>query len=385
MNSAAGASLVAVRLPAGDQWLRTVTDIWAVGDAVLPLPVDAADRVLADTIAELKPSALIDASGTTALDGGVPVERGTAVVLVTSGSTGTPKGAVLSTDALHAAVQASLSRLEVVAEDRWLSCLPLEHIAGMQVVLRARLMGSNPVLHPRFSVDAVAGQRDVTHVSLVPTMLRRLLDAGADLRHLKRVLLGGAAASEQLLADARAAGIAVVITYGMTETCGGCVYDGVPLQDVSVEIAQDGRIKIACPFLFSGYRLRDDLTAAVVSDGWLTTEDLGRIAPDGRLEVLGRADDVIITGGEKVSAGDLADLLERHPAIREAAVTARPDPEWGQVVVAYITPRGPAPTLDDVRGFVRTHAPAYAAPRDLVVLAELPRLPSGKVDRLALQ
>ena len=377
-------SLVAVRLPAGGRWLDTVEQVWAAGDAVVPLPVDEPDTVVRDTLAAVRPSALIDEAGRHELAGGVPVAPGTAAVVITSGSTGAPKGAVLSWAALEASARSSLTRLGATGDDRWLACLPLHHIAGLQVVVRSRMLGRPPVVLERFSVDGVAGARDATMVALVPTMLRRLLDAGVDLSHLRLVLLGGAAPGPRLLDDAAADGIHVVTTYGMTETCGGCVYDGVPLDGVAVELDTDEHIRISGPVLFSGYRLRDDDTGAVLRDDWLTTADLGRIT-DGRLEVLGRADDVIITGGEKVPAEWLAGLLEQHPDVAEAAVTGRADPEWGQRVVAYVVPRpSRSPTLASLRAFIAERAPAFAAPREVVVVDELPRLPSGKIDRLRL-
>ena len=384
MNTAAEPSLVAVRLPAGPQWLHTVEDIWAAGDAVLPLPVDAPASTVAGMLAALRPAALVEAAGRSRFDDGIAVPRGTAAVLATSGSTGEPKGAVLSWTALESSARASLQRLEVGAGDRWLACLPLHHIAGLQVVLRSRLMGVPAVVQPQFSVDAVAAERAVSLVAMVPTMLRRLLDTSADTAHLRCVLLGGAPAGRQLLDDAAAVGLRVVTTYGMTETSGGCVYDGVPLDGVQIALGADDRISIAGAVVFSGYRLRDDLTAAAMADGWLRTHDLGRWTAEGRLEVLGRADDVIITGGEKVRAGWLAALIEQHPGIAEAAVVGRDDAEWGQRVVAYVIARGAAPSTEELRAFVRAHAPPHAAPREVVVVDDLPRLPSGKVDRLAL-
>ena len=384
MITAAQPSLVAVQLPPGPDWMRTVEDIWQQGDAVAPLPPGLPPPVLRETLDALRPAALIEAAGTTALEHAVPVAQGTGAVVVTSGSTSTPKGVVLSTSALEASVSASLRRLNVGRADRWLACVPLHHVAGLRVVLSAQLMGSPAILHNGFDVERVAAERDATLVSLVPTMLRRLLDAGADLSHLRCVLLGGAAPGPQLLDDAAAAGVSVVIAYGMSETVGGCVYDGVPLDGVRFALSDDGTIRLSGPVLFSGYRLRDDLTAQALEGGWLSTEDVGRIAADGRLEVLGRADDVIITGAEKVHAADIAALLEEHPLVVEAAVAGAPDPEWGQRVVAYVVADTAAPTLADLRVFVTAHRPAYMAPREVVVVDALPRLPSGKVDRLRL-
>jgi O-succinylbenzoic acid--CoA ligase len=384
MNPPAEPQLAALRLPPGRAWEAAAQRIWASGDAVLPLspaePAAATDAILRAT----RPSLLIDDTGTRDLAGGIRVAPGTAAVLATSGSTGAPKAAVLSWRALRASAAACLYRLDVRSDDRWLCCLPLHHVAGLQVLVRSDLMGVAPVVHDAFSVDAVAAEREVTLVSLVPTMLRRLLDAGADLRHLRRILLGGASPGAALLADARRAGLDVMTTYGMTETAGGCVYDGRALDGVDVRLEEDGHISLRGAVLFDGYRLQDDLTAAVLSDGWFRTEDLGRWSGDGRLEVLGRSDDVIITGGEKVAAGWLAALLESHPAVAEAAVTGRPDPDWGQRVVAFVVATATPPTLADLRDFVRSQAPAHTAPAELVVVDDLPRLASGKVDRRAL-
>lgn len=379
-----GASLVAMRLPPGEAWLAAAEQVWAAGDALLPLAVDAPDELVAATLAATRPAAILDGTGRTSLQDPVAVATGTAAVVVTSGSTGAPKAAVLSWRALEASASASLERLGASASDRWLACLPLHHIAGLQVVIRSRLLGTPAVMRHPFSVDTVAAATDATMVAVVPTVLRRLLDAGADLSHLRCVLLGGAAPGRQLLDDAAAAGLRVVTTYGMTETAGGCVYDGVPLAGVDVGVDDEQHVRIRGPVLFSGYRLDEDATRAVLRDGWLTTSDLGRMS-DGRLEILGRADDVIITGGEKVPAEWLARLLEQHPDVSEAAIAGRKDREWGQRVIAFVVPRpGTSPTLDILRTFVAQHAPAHAAPRELVVVAQLPRLASGKVDRLAL-
>jgi O-succinylbenzoic acid--CoA ligase len=225
------------------------------------------------------------------------------------------------------------------------------------------------------------------HVSLVPAQLRRLLAAGADVGAFRTILLGGAAASAGLLARARGAGARVVTTYGMSETCGGCVYDGVPLDGVSVRTGPDGRIRIAGPVIFSGYRGRPDLTAQSLADGWFLTSDVGSVDPGGRLVVRGRADDMINTGGEKVAPAEVAALLETHPAVQEAAVFGVPSPEWGQQVTAAVVPADPAspPHQQDLRNLVKHHLPAYAAPKSIIVVPEIPLLPSGKPDLGALR
>jgi O-succinylbenzoic acid--CoA ligase len=252
-------------------------------------------------------------------------------------------------------------------------------------MLRSRLLGIPLTVHERFDVAAVDAS-PATLVSLVPTQLQRLLDVGVDLRRFRAVLLGGAAASPALLDRARNAGAAVVTTYGMSETSGGCVYDGQPLDGVEVTIGDGGRIRIRGRVVMTGYRLRPDLTAEVLAtDGWLTTGDVGEIDQAGRLVVKGRADDVIVSGGENVVASEVAAVLGGHPDVVEAVVTGVPDEEWGQRVVAVLVARGDrAPALPELREFCAGRLPQAATPRGLVVVDELPRLLSGKPDRLAV-
>jgi O-succinylbenzoic acid--CoA ligase len=174
----------------------------------------------------------------------------------------------------------------------------------------------------------------------------------------------------------------------MSETCGGCVYNHVPLDGVQLRTAPDGRIQINGPVLFSGYRNRPDLTGAVIDEhGWFTTSDLGKIGPDGRLSVAGRADDMINTGGHKVSPHEIAAILEACPTVREAAVFGEPDSQWGQRVTAVVVPASHAnpPRLEELRAAVRRKLPAYAAPRALFVVPAMPLLPSGKPDLATLR
>jgi o-succinylbenzoate---CoA ligase len=219
----------------------------------------------------------------------------------------------------------------------------------------------------------------------VPTQLVRLLDAGVDLRRFRVILLGGAPAPAALLDRAYAAGGRVVTTYGMSETCGGCVYDGRPLPGVQVATEPgEGRIRISGAVLMSGYRLQPDRTDAVLSDGWLVTEDVGSF-DDGRLVVHGRADDVVVTGGENVATDAVAEMLSGHPDVEDVAVAGVPDDEWGERVVAVVVAGDRTPTLDELRRWVTERAGASAAPRALVLVPRIPRLTSGKPDRLAVR
>jgi o-succinylbenzoate---CoA ligase len=363
------------------------------GPAILPLDPDLPRRRLAALLDAFAPSAIESSEGLeryapapSSDDPASGVGPGTALVIATSGSTGQPKGTELSAAALLASARASLRRIGASEGERWLCCLPAFHIAGIQVLVRSLLAGADPVVVSGLEPGTLAAG-GCAHVAVVPTQLRRLVDAGADLTALRTVLLGGAAPGTGLVDAARAVGAHVVTTYGMSETCGGCVYDGVPLDDVSVDIGADGRIRIAGPVLFSGYRLRPDLTAASRDGRWFVTSDLGAFGPSGELRVRGRADDVINTGGEKVVAAEVEAALGSCAGVREAAVVGRPDPEWGEVVTAVVVPADPSapPLLADLRAHVRTRLPGCAAPAALVLVPEIPMLPSGKPDRAALR
>jgi o-succinylbenzoate---CoA ligase len=374
--------LVPVQVPPAEM-AAALDEVWAAGDAALPLAVEASDAELARLDATLGP-------------GRRPVPDGTAVVVTTSGSTGEPKGVLLPHAALHASTAASNARLGCVPGDRWLLALPVHHVAGLQVLARARALGTAPVVPAGTGVEALAAA-EADHVSLVPTQLGRLLDAGVDLARFRTVLLGGARPDPTLLGRAVLAGARVVVSYGMTETCGGCVYDGVPLDGVEVEVDDashgggrggpaGGRIRLRGPVLCAGYRTAEGDHPATDEDGWFTTGDLGRWV-DGRLDVLGRADDVLISGGENVPAAAVAARLREHPAVADVAVTGRADPEWGEEVVAVVVPVDPRtpPELEELRAHVRaTHPPAYA-PRRLVIVAALPRDELGKVPRAAVR
>ncbi|WP_084780084.1 AMP-binding protein [Planobispora rosea] len=371
--------LQALTLPPGPELFRAVAAaLDGDGPAVLPLSPGLPAPALRATLEALRPTRLDGVRQA----GGVGVPAEVAVVIATSGTTGVPKGVQLSAAALRASAAASLERLAARPGERWLCCLPPSHVSGLQVLVRSLLGGTEPIIHDGFSPEAVLGS-GASHVSLVPTQLRRLLAVSADLSAFRTILLGGAAAPPDLLAAARAAGARVVTTYGMSETCGGCVYDGHPLYKVDLKIGDDGRIRIAGPVLFSGYRLRPDLTAAAREDGWFVTSDLGAFDGD-RLRVLGRADDVINTGGQKVVAAAVAEVVAGHPAVADAVVVGRPDPEWGERVVAVVVSPDP-PSLAELRAFVKERLPAYAAPAELVLVTEIPLLANGKPDLAALR
>ena len=305
------------------------------------------------------------------------------MVIATSGSTGEPKGAELSA----AALRHSAGRQPGPAGRRArpaLAVLPAaHHISGLQVLVRSLLAGADPVVVPRLDSPAAAAGPGCDYVSLVPTQVRQLLDSRAGRWPAFRgILLGGAAVPDGLLARARAAGARVVTTYGMTETCGGCVYDGGRWTVCRCGSRDGGRIQLAGPVLFSGYRGRPELSLAAMDGPWFVTSDLGSLDETGRLMVRGRADGMINTGGEKVAAGEVAAVLAGCPGVRDVAVAGRADPEWGELVTAIVVPADPAdpPSLDALRARVPEQLPGFAAPRAIVLVPAIPLLRSGKPD-----
>jgi O-succinylbenzoic acid--CoA ligase len=297
---------------------------------------------------------------------------------------------MLSAQALRASATATIRRLGGTGQ--WALALPANYVAGLQVIVRSLLTGTSPVVvadHDDLAAatDALTGAR--RYLAIVPTQLHRWLDDDASLDALRgydAVLLGGAAAAEPDLAAARAAGVAIVTTYGMSETCGGCVYDGMPLDGVAVALGAGGRIRLAGPVLFDGYAGRPDLTAEVLQDGWLTTSDIGELDADGLLTVLGRSDDVVVSGGVNVPIAVVEAVVRSLPGVAGCAVVGLPDAEWGEVVCAVVevSAGNARVTLDEVRAAVGSRHPRTWAPRQLVVTDALPLLESGKVDRGAV-
>ena len=364
---------------------RALLEVWDGGDAALPLDPMLPQAELARVLDDLRPARLVSSQGVQDVGGALPVLPGTALVVLTSGTTGRPRGVELSHEALRSAGIAGARRLKLTAEDRWLCCLPLHHIGGLQVVLRSWLLGTAPVIHERFDPAAIDRERDANLIAVVPTMLRRLLDAGADLGRFKAIVVGGAAATPDLINRAAAAGASVVQTYGMTETCGGVVYDGVPLDGVEIAIAEDCRIEVGGPVLMTGYRNDPEATSSVLRGGRLHTSDIGELDSTGRLRVLGRADDIFITGGHYVAPIEVVSVLLEHPGVGDAAVFGVEDEQWGQRVVAAVVPSGSiTPTLPELRAHVAERAAAFKAPHQLIVVEKLPRMSSGKINRVAL-
>uniref|UniRef100_UPI003D72BECB o-succinylbenzoate--CoA ligase n=1 Tax=Nocardia grenadensis TaxID=931537 RepID=UPI003D72BECB len=343
------------------------------------LPVPASDRREARRLGD-------------ALAPGEPIAEGIALVVTTSGTTGVPKGAMLTAAALRASGDATHERLG--GPGSWLLALPTHHIAGLQVLLRSLLAGTEPTVVdvsggflPEALAGAIAGMRgERRYTSLVPTQLIKVLEtpsATAALAELDAVLIGGAATPSPVYERARDAGINVVRTYGMSETCGGCVYDGVPLTGARVRIEND-RILLGGEMLAAGYRNMPD-HPAFAEPGWFRTDDAGALQ-DGVLRVLGRLDEAISTGGLLVIPQVVEAVLATHPAVSECVVLGLPDDRLGQRVALAVVPApGSTPTLDQLRDHVLAALDAVAAPRELTLVDEIPLLGPGKPDRGALR
>ena len=371
--------LVALDLSAGAGFVDAMRAAWDAGDAVLPLdprlPRPATDRLLE----VLRPARIVSADGSHRRAGGEPTEPGDAVVVATSGTTGEPKGVVHTHASIEASARATSAGLGVdPGRDRWVACLPLAHIGGLSVITRSLVTGTPCTVLDRFDPRAVEAEarRGATLVSLVASVLDR-----TDVSVFRSVLLGGAAPPALLPAN-------VVTNYGMTETGSGCVYDGRPLDGVDVRIGDgtigtEGEILVRGPMLLRAYR---DGTDPRLVGGWFPTGDGGRLEADGTLVVHGRMAEVIVTGAEKVWPVTVEDVLVTHPSVAEVAVWKRPDEVWGERVVAWVVPVTGAepPQLSDLRALVAAQLARWAAPRELVLVEELPRTPGGKVRRADL-
>jgi O-succinylbenzoic acid--CoA ligase len=329
-----------------------------------------------------------------AMEPELPVEADTAVIIATSGSMGAPKGVLLSASALVASAEATHERLG--GPGRWLLATPAQYIGGLQVLVRSLLAGTSPevLVADGFRADDFAqaaapvlagdGPR---YTALVPTQLTRLLDAGGEglaaARAFDAIIVGAAATSAGLRERASDAGLSIFPAYGMSETASGCVYDGFPLDGVRVTLGEDGRIELSGSVLAHGYRLRPELTAESFVDGRFLTSDRGTIHPDGRLEVLGRLDDMINTGGVKVPATAVERVLTAQPGVREACVVGLPDPQWGEAVVAMVVGDGASP--EALRMAVREALGPAATPKRIEFASALPLRGPGKIDRAAVK
>lgn len=363
--------LIALAVPGGEEFVEQLQRAWDDGDAALPLDPRLPRRSAVDLVATMRPAWVVDESGARSrLDAAEPVEGDDALVVATSGTTGSPRGVVLTHAAVAASARASNQALGTdPVRDRMLACLPLSHVGGLSVVTRALLSGTPLEVHPGFDAATVedSARRGATITSLVPTTLARI-----DPSLFRRIVVGGAA----LISDPPPN---CVVSYGMTETGSAVCYDGRPLPDAEVRVVE-GEIQVRGPMLMRAYR---DGTDPKDPEGWLPTGDLGEMDAEGRLVVHGRRDDLIISGGENVWPERVEAVLAAHPAVADVAVVGEEDPEWGARVVAVVVPEPgePEPDLEELRMLAAERLPRYSLPRELRLVAELPRTALGKVRR----
>ncbi len=316
---------------------------------------------------------------------------GTAAVVTTSGTTGAPKGVELTAAGLEATGAGFAAAFGTPDSDRWLVCLPLHHVAGLAILARARVSGAPVVVHPGFDLDAVAAsptEEGTSLVSVVPTMLHRLLEARAPISAFRRIVTGGAPLPPALRVRARAAGAVVVDAYGLSETWGGVLLDGVPIPGADVMLTDDDDVLVRGSMVMRGYRLRaDETTAAFTPEGWLRTGDVGRRSPDGAVHIIDRRRDLVISGGVNVSPRAVEEVLATHPEVNDVAIVGVPDEEWGERVVAFVALHGSNVdlTLAELRTFARERLTAAQLPRELVVIDEIPRTSGGKILRRELR
>jgi o-succinylbenzoate---CoA ligase len=390
-------STVAMTMHPRREQVVMIHALMKVGAVLLPLGPRLSAEERAAVIASEEPAVDLDDAGElTQTEADLPLlgehdMDDVASHVMTSGSTGTPEPIGLTYGNFLWSAVASAFNIGVEPEDRWLCCLPLSHISGLGIVMRSVIYGTAAVVHDGFNVDRVAEslERDrITVVSLVATMLTRLLDAGADLSGPRALLIGGGPVPEEALEEALGRGATVVQTYGLTETCSQVTTlapadarrklgsAGRPLLTTHLRI-QDGEILVQGPTVAPG---RAD------ADGWLHTGDLGRIDEEGFLYVDDRMDDLIVTGGENVVPAEVEKVLLRHPEVADAAVVGREDPEWQQAVTAIVVLRdGSEVSPDELRRHCAESLAGYKVPKRVELAAALPRTPSGKLMRRALR
>ncbi|MFM1751390.1 MAG: 2-succinylbenzoate--CoA ligase [Actinomycetota bacterium] len=362
-------SLIALDLAGGPLFVETLQRIWDEGHAVLPVDQRLPHGAKKQLIESMRPQRVVDDQGSQLLDNAQPVEPGDALVMATSGSTGEPKGVVLTHNAVEASALASSQALDADATDHWLACLPVAHIGGLSVITRALLTGIPVTVLPAFDAERVTAlSHECTLTSLVSTALRRI-----DARLFRQILLGGGRPPADRPAN-------TVATYGLTETGSGVVYDGFPLPGVEISIAADDEILVRGPMVMRTYR---DGTTSIDAQGWLHTNDLGSLQPDGQLQVAGRRGDVINSGGQKIWPDAIEAVLSSALPTSEFCVVGIPDEEWGESVVLVTT--NADLTLDLVRGIVKDSLAPYCAPRQLHVVSQIERTALGKVRRAEIR
>ena len=378
-------SLVATLLPNRGIADRAVR-CWDAGEAIAPIPIATPRTEISERLAHLRPTHLVDEHGRHVLADGIPVDADTAAVVTTSGTTANPKLVELTRSGMEVMGRGYSHAVGANDQDRWLACMPLHHVASLAIVARAYVCDLPFVVHEGLDVDRVARSYvddGATMISLVPTVLHRLLEAGAPLDRFRCLIIGGAVLPDGLRARSEAIGARVVDAYGLTETWGGCAINGSANHGVELRLGTDGEVEVRGAPVMRAYRFAPDETKAVLGDdGWFRTGDVGTLAA-GRLRVIDRIKDLIITGGVNVSPTAVEDVLIDHPAIDDVTVVGLPDDEWGERVAAVVVahPDAELPTLAALRDFARDRLSPPQLPRELRTVDSIPRTAGGKALR----
>jgi O-succinylbenzoic acid--CoA ligase len=386
-----GADCAAIALPPGEDFVVALHGCLLAGLAAVPVDLRLGDEERARRMAGA--GVVIDQPLGTAR-GGTPaapsgpspvIFSGDAAVAImhTSGTTAAPKPVTLTHDNFMASALGSTVALGVDVDERWLCPMPLTHVGGLSIPIRSAIYATTAILHGAFETQRVLAElmdpaRRVTLVSLVPTMLSRLLDAGLERPPtLRWALVGGGPIAPELVASAKRAGVPVAPTYGMTEACSQIATFGWPLAGVELRLDGSGReVLVRGPIVAPG---------ALSDDGWLHTGDVGEFDERGRLQIAGRLSDTIVTGGENVAPAEIEEALLAHPAVSDAAVVGRPDPEWGEAIVALVVPRdGQVVDPDELRSHCRARLAGFKVPKVVELVEALPRTASGKLLRREL-
>ena len=385
-----GASRVAIALPPGADFVITLHACLLAGVVAVPIDLRLSETERARRLAGAE-IVVTEPLGPEPLrpDGKLlPVGADSDVdppitVMHTSGTTAAPKQVVLTGGNWVANALGSAVALGLDPAERWLCPMPLTHVGGLSIPIRSAIYATTAVVQGRFETEAVLSElmdpvRRTTLVSLVPTMLARLLDAGlSNPPALRWVLLGGGPIPMALLQRAEAAGVPVAPTYGMTETCSQIATFGWPLTGAEIVVSSEGEVVVRGPMVSA---------AALADDGWLRTGDLGRFDERGRLVITGRKADTIVTGGENVAPVEVEDVLLTHPDVADAGVFAREDPEWGEAVIASVVLRsgGGRVEADELRAYCAERLAGFKIPKAFEFVARLPRSETGKLLRREL-
>jgi O-succinylbenzoic acid--CoA ligase len=373
---------------AGPALAEVVRAAWDAGEAIAPINPRLTAPERAAVVDLIRPTQIHDADGRRSLDGGAPTAADVVAILTTSGTAGAPKGVELTRPGMEVMGRGYSAGVRATTRDNWLVCLPLHHVASLGVLARSYVTGVPYTVHEQFDAERVARSHraeGTTIVSLVPTTLLRLLDAGAPLHEYRVLLIGGAPCPASLRTRAEATGATVVDAYGLTETWSGCALDGRAIEGADIRVDPNtGEVLVKGAMVMRGYRFDAAHTSDVLeADGTFHTGDVG-VIERGRLRVVDRLKDIVITGAVNVSPTEVESVLLRHDAIDDVCVIGVPDDEWGERVVAVVVSERP-PTVDELRAFAREELSAAKLPKEVRVVAEIPRSNSGKPLRRVLR